>query len=487
MDDFASQLQSHRRRIVLPSEVVDTSVKPPTSTTTPINNDAPPPPVESSQTPTMLHTLASLNESRHIVVPRLPLTPTFESIVHSYGSTSIGWQFSTKTPSKGLVLLFHGCGGSSELWFELPEHRANVRSFLKDGFDVMALSSRQRLTHKCWDDTFTPEEGGRPNQDIMNVLETLSIWLKRENKYGLPFFAFGASSGGTFVTILSRTMFLHGTIVMISPGSERALLQLPTHQGTKERYDMYRRVGDINLAPILDPTRFMKVETLFNLPPIGFMFMTRDQNWATKYACEYHRKAILENNPWLNRTSSSEADDRVPLWPVEPKSWTSTTLIDMVDEFLQAGKSGEICSAAYLYAGQQSNRQRRTAFEPPSDSRMRTSAAAPADGDLVVFDAHGFVTRDPRRTPLARHVRQVLESMDPNGVDAPIALGPFSSVTDADGARRLVWQECIALIDQNESGIDELFNSHYAIHEMTSAYTREQVEWFKRRIEERDP
>ena len=67
------------------------------------------------------------------------------------------------------------------------------------------------------------------NADLDSVSWSFNEFLMRQSaaRRGLPVFALGASSGGTFVSILSRAMYLLGAFIMISPGHPSAF-NLPT-------------------------------------------------------------------------------------------------------------------------------------------------------------------------------------------------------------------------------------------------------------------
>lgn len=101
------------------------------------------------------------------------------------------------TKVKGILFVAHGCSHSNTDWFlgcdgciGLPEERAIVQIGLKHGLVVVAISSSNRRS-KCWSVSKDVEPVG-------NVLQELSNRYKDSGP--LSIIAFGASSGGAFVS-----------------------------------------------------------------------------------------------------------------------------------------------------------------------------------------------------------------------------------------------------------------------------------------------
>eukprot|EP00980_Cylindrotheca_fusiformis_P020986 scaffold7987_cov200-Cylindrotheca_fusiformis.AAC.15 len=125
---------------------------------------------------------------------------------------------STGSPC-GILFVAHGCGHSHTDWFSecgeeekclgLPEEVAIVQLALERNLVVVAISSANRQS-KCWKLT---EDGPR----VATVLHQISKRFSAEGgEKGLPLFAFGASSGGAFVSRLSSYIQLDGFLSQIS-------------------------------------------------------------------------------------------------------------------------------------------------------------------------------------------------------------------------------------------------------------------------------
>ncbi len=209
-----------------------------------------------------------------------------EELQHKYGTTEIEWQLAVPEAERGLVLLFHGCSHGASDWLHLPEERAIVSKLLGSGYSVLAFSSVDRQS-RCWSAAWPLDEVEKvtSNPDVDSVLGALAVWLKREGKQQLPIFAQGASSGGTFVTVISRAMYLRGIVVMISPGHPLAIEQPPTWDPARHA----QRVSDSASAgmPELNPASLSSPETLFNFPSsISFLYMTGDTQMGFR-SCDY--------------------------------------------------------------------------------------------------------------------------------------------------------------------------------------------------------
>merc|ERR1719204_746751 len=106
-----------------------------------------------------------------------------------------------KSEAKGLVFLAHGCSHGAYDWWPksekcshcigLPEERTVVKAVLKRGFIALAVTSFDRMS-KCW----------QPNVDVPRVQKAIEHVLSGRT---MPIYAFGASSGGTFVIHLGNS------------------------------------------------------------------------------------------------------------------------------------------------------------------------------------------------------------------------------------------------------------------------------------------
>lgn len=113
------------------------------------------------------------------------------------------WQLPSNSPPRGLFFLAHGCSHSATDFFfpptleskclALPEEVKIVDDALKAGYAVLAISSNDRDTHRCW----------VPETDGPIVKEAIAKFISDQGLPAtLPIVALGASSGGAFVLML---------------------------------------------------------------------------------------------------------------------------------------------------------------------------------------------------------------------------------------------------------------------------------------------
>ena len=139
--------------------------------------------------------------------------------------TEITWQ---KPPLfvKAVLFVAHGCGHSALDFFDrsktcqqcigLPEEKAVVKHALEAGFLVIAASSKDRAGTRCWS-VKTP---GQDDDDGAAVRRAIHTIVERElPRQKLPLFAFGASSGGSFVqTLPLYAPEMVAVVAQIAPG-----------------------------------------------------------------------------------------------------------------------------------------------------------------------------------------------------------------------------------------------------------------------------
>lgn len=104
---------------------------------------------------------------------------------------------------KGLLFVAHGCSHSHTDWFSdcgdcigLPEERAIVQIGLNHGLVVVAISSSDRMS-KCWNLENDIEPVGQVLQELAKRYQPPN---QGNDSHQIPVFAFGASSGGAFVS-----------------------------------------------------------------------------------------------------------------------------------------------------------------------------------------------------------------------------------------------------------------------------------------------
>jgi len=100
---------------------------------------------------------------------------------------------------KGLVFLAHGCSHSGTDWWDksemcpkcigLPEEKRIVARLVEKDYVPLAVSSKDRLGSRCWKE-----------EDLTPVWKAIKIVRERLGLTQERLFAFGASSGGTFVS-----------------------------------------------------------------------------------------------------------------------------------------------------------------------------------------------------------------------------------------------------------------------------------------------
>lgn len=171
--------------------------------------------------------------------------------------------------TKGVVLIAHGCHhGAIDFWpksescpncIGLPEEMNITLHSLLRGYAVFAVSSYDRLGHRCWQMPFTskdPAATGDPTNDFVRVKSALTQWLSRERLSGLPLLALGGSSGGAFVLHLAAHMAgaFRGVAAQI----------MAVMASTYREYDSKRKAGAVS-APY---------------PPVLFIHMPRDTHVA---------------------------------------------------------------------------------------------------------------------------------------------------------------------------------------------------------------
>jgi len=173
-----------------------------------------------------------------------------------------------KQPVRGLVLFLHGCSHSGESFFTLPEHKRVTRQALANSLAVAAVTSLDRETG-CWSALWPPTS----NLDVARVkrqLETLRMEQAAGIAANVPLFLLGASSGGNFASVLARALKVRANVIMIAPAVEEAL------------------------APMTASAELFPVGVEFPSPPTAFVFMPRDNAWATTEAVNKAERTLSE-------------------------------------------------------------------------------------------------------------------------------------------------------------------------------------------------
>lgn len=130
------------------------------------------------------------------------------------------WRALLPSTPRGLVLSFHGSGGSGDLPFSKPEAQVATRLLHQRGFGVVGLDSSDRVARQ-WNPQFA-----LANPDIVNVQAVLAqLRASGAISADTPVFCEGTSNGGGFCSRASALLGLRGQSLMIADGIEAVLAQ----------------------------------------------------------------------------------------------------------------------------------------------------------------------------------------------------------------------------------------------------------------------
>lgn len=131
------------------------------------------------------------------------------------------WQLPSAS-ARGVLFIAHGCNHGAIDFFDksascpscigLPKEKVVAQTALELGLAVCAISSVDRLGSRCWDVRLNVNES-RDVQRVKRVLEEMSGTLQLDT---LPLYAFGASSGGAFVSVLPHALPIKGAIIQVT-------------------------------------------------------------------------------------------------------------------------------------------------------------------------------------------------------------------------------------------------------------------------------
>lgn len=159
-------------------------------------------------------------------------TPRSEQI------SGVQFQYAIPPQAKGLVLRFHGSGGSASGSFSGAESLRYTEYLYAHGYGVAALDSSDRQNRQ-WNTVFSLN-----NPDVVNVQAALER-LRSQGLIGAstPVFGQGTSNGGAFVSRVSALLGFRGQEVTIAAGIESVI----TQSGMPTLWALSRRDG--TLAP----------------------------------------------------------------------------------------------------------------------------------------------------------------------------------------------------------------------------------------------
>lgn len=133
------------------------------------------------------------------------------------------WYYVPPNPN-GIIVAFHGNGGSASNWFTRAENLRFVRDAVAEGYGVAALSSEDRVGQQ-W--ALTPISLANP--DVQNVQAALT---KLQNagliSASTPRYGVGASNGGRMTVRIARLLGWKAVVNYVSQGDPDTLMMAST-------------------------------------------------------------------------------------------------------------------------------------------------------------------------------------------------------------------------------------------------------------------
>lgn len=134
------------------------------------------------------------------------------------------WQLTPADRAPLTAILFHGCSNEAATWKNGPLERGFVAAFQQAKVSIVALSSSaaeaaaagdENAAHRCWDSDTQPDR----NRDVQRALAVAGALQKRQRGVRRRLVGIGASSGGSFVSLLAayRPDIFDAIAVYISP------------------------------------------------------------------------------------------------------------------------------------------------------------------------------------------------------------------------------------------------------------------------------
>lgn len=363
--------------------------------------------------------------------------------IHAHVHGTDQYNAESEVVEKGLVLLFHGCTHEAQHWFMLPEERRIVRFFLASGYSVLAFSSLDRSSG-CWDNQW-PIRSSIQNADAQRVIAALSAWLLREytaagQRYP-ALFTMGASSGGTFTSIISRTLPIIAQVIQISTGHDAALLTVST-KPILSLPSAQQISADTFTASVLTAT-----DTLYPVPPTMFLHMSKDMHWASLSAINSMKNRMKEKGKKLGlRMSRTDSISNIHL---TPPALTKSFLAERIDAFYPALSSSAASAAASVSVSASSS-----ASSASSDSFFR---ACHLDGFI---DRYGYLNDNPRNSGMLTYLQEKYLQATTESEHSEPGLG--------------------SLIKAHYAEIEEELNVLWGEHELTSAQIEEVTWWMEK-------
>ena len=215
---------------------------------------------------------------------------------------------------KGLVILLHGCSHPGSDWFALPEERRTVRLLLASGYSAVAFTSVDRDSG-CWDNRWKAD-----NADMPRVIAALQAFIAEQYSDGNhpPLFIIGVSSGGTFSSLLARAIPVTAQCIIVSPGSDKALLKPATHSAAQP----YTEWSSAILAS--------DAERLYSVPPTAWLYMVKDTQWASEAKISHTRDSMQAKGKALGHRVATSAQGTL-LLPLKQHPLTKSHMAERID------------------------------------------------------------------------------------------------------------------------------------------------------------
>lgn len=153
-----------------------------------------------------------------VFAPADAWTPTQETV------NGVAFWYHVPASPAGLVLFFHGTGGTGPQWFSHPEFESFVRAAVARGYGVASITASD-TTDQEW--TLDPVDASNP--DIANVEAAWNRLVSRaliDNS--TPRYVVGLSSGGRFSVRLCSLIGCDGQALVSSQGDPPPLMQTTT-------------------------------------------------------------------------------------------------------------------------------------------------------------------------------------------------------------------------------------------------------------------
>ena len=301
-------------------------------------------------------------------IDQIPLSPVFERLAHvdvawhappavryslalnRFHSHSINDAIadsSSQSRTTKLTLLFHGCTHSARDWFTLPEERRIVRRLLAHAHHVLAISSLDRQTG-CWD---TQRLGVTDmNADVPRVMAALNRWaqqqlphivqqLQQSNQTNrndiLRLHAIGASSGGSFVSMMSRLLPFDSVVIQISPGVTDALTAPQTLDF--EPLNSLIEFGRFTAHHFDFSISRPQFSHLHPVPRCAFIVMSLDLRWASEARVMETIKSMRAAGvdvlgPVVSNGAGNSHRDNLQMLTVSSRPFDAALLMQRVDE-----------------------------------------------------------------------------------------------------------------------------------------------------------